>query len=444
MHLKQLANIVNGKLVGKSIDFEGFSIDTRSISNNQIYIALIGKNFDGHRFLEEAQLKGAAAVIVNKLDQLDIPQLVVDDTLGFIKEVANHNRTQYEGKMIGITGTNGKTSTKQITYSLLDNNGTCHKTTGNMNNQIGVPFSLLSLENHHHYSVIEMGTSEPGEIEVLTNHVRPDIAAITNVSMGHLEGLTDTDCIASEKGNILDFHTDLGVAFLPSDSDYLDEWKKSTNAKDILTFGFDKYSDFRVSDININVENNLTNFRFSFDGQNEELVINGIGSHNALNATLSSGIAIYCGEGMDKIAQRLTCVELPQRRLSVFKSLYNSILIDDTYNSNPASLINALDSIQESTKKKICVLGVMKELGERSVEIHQEMYDYANEITDQILLVGDIWTSIGVDKTDSVLIFDDHEEIYDYLVSVLDENTILLVKGSRSTRMDLIADKLKL
>ena len=124
--------------------------------------------------------------------------------------------------------------------------------------------------------------------------------------------------------------------------------------------------------------------------------------------------------------------------------LYNSILIDDTYNSNPASLINALDSIQESSKKKICVLGVMKELGERSVEIHQEMYDYANEITDQILLVGDIWTSIGVDKTDSVLIFDNHEEIYDYLVSVLDENTILLVKGSRSTRMDLIADKLKL
>ena len=260
MHLKQLANIVNGKLVGKSIDFEGFSIDTRSISNNQIYIALIGKNFDGHRFLEEAQLKGAAAVIVNKLDQLDIPQLVVDDTLCFIKEVANHNRTQYEGKMIGITGTNGKTSTKQITYSLLDNNGTCHKTTGNMNNQIGVPFSLLSLENHHHYSVIEMGTSEPGEIEVLTNHVRPDIAAITNVSMGHLEGLTDTDCIASEKGNILNFHTDLGVAFLPSDSDYLDQWKKSTNAKDILTFGFDKYSDFRVSDININVENKIFNF----------------------------------------------------------------------------------------------------------------------------------------------------------------------------------------
>ena len=127
----------------------------------------------------------------------------------------------------------------------------------------------------------------------------------------------------------------------------------------------------------------------------------------------------------------------------MFKSISDSILIDDSYNSNPASLKNALDSLEEMKGKKICVLGEMKELGEGSAEIHKEMYHYAKDKTDKILLLGDVWSSIDLDETDSLIIFDNHDEIYDYLVSVLDHNTILLVKGSRSTRMDLIADKLK-
>ena len=187
MNLSQLANISNGKLIGKSIDFNGFSIDSRSINLNEVYIALKGKNFDGHEFLSEAQSKGAVAVIVSKTEQLSIPQIIVNDTYDFITTIANHNRKQFQGKVIGITGTNGKTSTKQIISNLLNNNGKCHKTIGNMNNQIGVPFSLLSLENHFQFSVIEMGTSEPGEIEILTHQVKPNISAITNVSMGHLQ-----------------------------------------------------------------------------------------------------------------------------------------------------------------------------------------------------------------------------------------------------------------
>ena len=346
MNLSQLANLSNGKLIGKSTDFNGFSIDSRSINLNEVYIALKGKNFDGHEFLSEAQSKGAVAVIVSKSEQLSIPQIIVNDTYDFMTTIANHNRKQFQGKVIGITGTNGKTSTKQIISNLLNNNGECHKTIGNMNNQIGVPFSLLSLENHFQFSVIEMGTSEPGEIEILTHQVKPNISAITNVSMGHLQGLSDTHSIAIEKGNILNFQTENGVAFLPQDSEFINLWRKSTNASDIFTFGFDKVSDFRVSDINIELDKNLTSFSLSFDGKKEDLCINGISFHNAMNAALSFGIAIYCERSVSQIKENLLSCELPQRRLSVFKSINDSTLIDDSYNSNPASLKNALDSLE--------------------------------------------------------------------------------------------------
>lgn len=443
MNLSQLANISNGKLIGKSIDFNGFSIDSRSINLKEVFIALKGKNFDGHEFLSEAQSKGAVAVIVSKSEQLSIPQIIVNDTYDFMTTIANHNRKQFQGKVIGITGTNGKTSTKQIISNLLNNNGKCHKTIGNMNNQIGVPFSLLSLENHFQFSVIEMGTSEPGEIEILTHQVKPNISAITNVSMGHLQGLSDTHSIAIEKGNILNFQTENGVAFLPQDSEFINLWRKSTNASDIFTFGFDKVSDFRVSDINIELDKNLTSFSLSFDGKKEDLCINGISFHNAMNAALSFGIAIYCERSVSQIKENLLSCELPQRRLSVFKSINDSTLIDDSYNSNPASLKNALDSLEGFKGKKICVLGEMKELGERSSEIHQEVFEYAKNKSDEMVLLGDAWSSIDLDTRVNAQIFNSHDEISSYLVSVLDNNTILLVKGSRSTRMDLIADKLK-
>lgn len=443
MDLNQLAQISKGRLIGESINFEGFSIDSRTIGPGELYISLLGKNFDGHEFLAEAKGKGASAAVVSQSTQIDFPQILVDDTFDFMRSVAAYNRNEFKGKVIGITGTNGKTSTKQIIFSLLNKYNNCHRTLGNMNNQIGVPFSLLSLQNNYQYSVIEMGTSEPGEIEILTRQVNPDIAAITNVSIGHLEGLTDTDSIALEKGNILDFQTNNGIAFLPKDSNFYQSWKHRTNAKEVLSFGFDKESDFRISGIKSDLENNLTSFNLYFDGSKEELLINGIGFHNALNAALSFGVAFHCGIGLSQIKENLKAVDLPQRRLSVFKSISDSILIDDSYNSNPASLKNALDSLEEMKGKKICVLGEMKELGEGSAEIHKEMYHYAKDKTDKILLLGDVWSSIDLDETDSLIIFDNHDEIYDYLVSVLDHNTILLVKGSRSTRMDLIADKLK-
>ena len=442
-NLKQLAEISKGKLSGSSINIDSFSIDTRTINLNEAYIALEGENFDGHEFISEAALKGASAVIVNKPIEADIPHIIVADTLEFMKNIAEYNRNQFKGKMIGITGTNGKTTTKQIVANLLNGTNLCHKTLGNKNNQIGVPYSMLSLENKYKYSVIEMGTSEPGEIELLNARVKPDIAAITNVSMGHLEGLRNTESIAKEKGNILNFYSDSGVAILPRDSEFFDFWSDKTNAKEISSFGTDKNSDFRVANAEIDIENNLTHFHLYFENQREDMSINGIGLNNSLNAALATAIGLHCGIEINEIKNRLTQTDLPERRLSVTESLNGSIMIDDTYNSNPASLKNALDSLDKLDKKKICVLGEMKELGLDSKLIHKEMYEYASKRVDKVLCIGKSWSECDFDTNKELEIFYDQDLLYDYLVSIIDDKTVLLVKGSRSTRMDIIADKLK-
>jgi len=441
MNLLELANISDGELHGESIDVDRFSIDTRTLKSKEVYIALEGKNFDGHTFIPEAIKKGASAIILNKSVDCGIPYIIVKDSYIFMNKIAAHNRNLFDGKVIGVTGTNGKTTTKQIIANLLNTQGSCHQTIGNKNNQIGVPYSLLTLEKDHYFSVIEMGTSEPGEIEKLNSIVKPDIAAITNVSMGHLDGLRDAESIAEEKGNILNFFKDDGIAILPRDSNFFGYWSKGTNAKQIISFGIHDDSDFKVSNIEIDILNNLTHFCLRFDGKDEEFSINGIGQHNALNAALSIAVGLLCGVGIESITNNLIYTELPERRLNVFKSLKKSILIDDSYNSNPASLKNAIDSMNGLKRKKICIFGAMKELGKNSKKLHQEMYEYANDRVDEILCIGEEWSECN--SSEDLAIFKNHDDLYDYLVSIIEEETILLVKGSRSTRMDKIADKLK-
>tara|TARA_Y100000591_G_scaffold329557_2_gene358375 strand:- start:6063 stop:7391 length:1329 start_codon:yes stop_codon:yes gene_type:complete len=441
MNLLDLANISQGTLRGESFNVESFSIDTRTIKPKEVYIALKGENFDGHLFITEAINKGASAIVLDRPVECNIPNIIVDDSYKFMNDVAVHNRNYFNGKMVGLTGTNGKTTSKQIISNLLNSQGICHQTIGNKNNQIGVPYSLLTLGNNHDYSVIEMGTSEPGEIEKLNTLVKPDIAAITNVSIGHLDGLRDTESIATEKGNILNFWKDDGIAILPRDSNFYEYWSNETNAKQIISFGIHDDSDFKVSSIKVDVLNNLTHFVLRFDGKEENFSINGIGKHNPLNAALAIAVSMLCGVETNSIKNNLTNTQLPERRLDVCKSLKGSILIDDSYNSNPASLRNALDSIDELKRKKLCILGEMKELGSNSQKLHQEMYEYASERVDKILCIGKEWS--GCDSSDDLLIFKDHDALYDHLVSIIENETILLVKGSRSTRMDKIADKLK-
>ena len=441
MNLLDLSEISNGKLFGDSLEVNGFSIDTRTIQSKDVYIALRGENFDGHDFVLDAKEKGACAAVLERPIEINIPHLIVDDTYKFLKKVAIHNRRKFNGKLIGITGTNGKTSTKQMVANLLNRKGLCHKTIGNKNNQIGVPFTLLSLQPEHDFSVVEIGTSEPGEIEILSDMAQPHMSAITNVSMGHLEGLKDTESIAKEKGNILNFKNNEGVAFLPRDSEFYEYWLENTNARETFSFGFHSESDFKVSNIKIDIAKNSTFFDLSYENKIEKFSMNGISQYNSLNASLSIAVALKCNVPITEIRQSLLRIDLPERRLNVSTGLKGSILIDDTYNSNPASMKNALDSLENAEGQKICVMGSMKELGSKSKQIHKDVYNYAKKKVDMIFCMGEEWSGCSEDK--NFKIFKNHEEIYKHIINIIDKNTIILVKGSRSTKMDKLADKLK-
>ena len=237
MELKDLTLLSNGSLHGDSLEASEFSIDTRSIKKGEVYIAIEGQNFDGHDFIKDAENKGARAFIVSREVSSNLPFIVVNNTLDFMETIAVHNRSSFSGNVIGITGTNGKTTSKQILSSLLSQKHKTHKTDGNKNNQIGVPFSMLNMENKYISSVLEIGTSQVGEIKNLTNLVKPNVAAITNVSTGHLQGLRDTDSIAEEKGDILKFYNSNGIAVLPRDSSYFKFWYSKPNAKKVVSFG---------------------------------------------------------------------------------------------------------------------------------------------------------------------------------------------------------------
>ena len=445
MKLEDLALISNGALYGDSLEISEFSIDTRSIKKGEVYIAIEGEYFDGHDFIAEAEKKQAKALIVSRFVESYLPLIVVKNTLDFMQDIAVYNRASFNGDVVGITGTNGKTTSKQILSKLLSQKQSSHKTDGNKNNHIGVPFSMLNMGNQYKSSVIEIGTSQVGEIKDLTNIVKPNIAAITNVSAGHLEGLKDTDSIASEKGDILEFYDSNGIAILPRDSDFFKFWSNKTNAKKIISFGFHEDSDFKIMNPTIDVENNLTSFELMNDGLLEECSINGVGIHNTLNAAMGLAICSVLNLNISEVKDSLLNIDFPERRLSIHKSIDNSILIDDSYNSNPASMKRSIDVLDSMNNyKKICLLGEMKELAEDSASLHSDIYEYAKGKVDYFFCLGEDWTDIKESNKTNLKIFSSHEELYESVKDLINEHTVTLVKGSRSTRMDIVADKLKI
>ncbi len=444
MELKDLALLSNGSLRGNTLQVSEFSIDTRSIKKGEVYIAIEGQNFDGHDFIEDAENKGARALIVSREVSSRLPFIIVNNTLDFMETIAVHNRSSFNGNVIGITGTNGKTTSKQILSSLLSQIHKTHKTDGNKNNHIGVPFSMLNMENLYKSSVLEIGTSQVGEIRNLTSLVKPNIAAITNVSSGHLQGLRDTDSIADEKGDILEFYNSKGIAVIPRDSSYFEFWCNKTNGKKVVSFGFHEDSDFKVMNPSIDIENNLTSFQLMHDGLIEEFSVNGVGIHNTLNASMGLAICSVLGIDISGVKEALRNVNFPNRRLSIHKSIANSILVDDSYNSNPASMKRSIDLIASMNNyKKICLFGGMKELAEGSSSLHLDVYEYAKDKVDYFHCIGEEWNAIQDSNNTNFKIFSSHEELYESVKDLINADTVTLVKGSRSTRMDIVADKLK-
>jgi len=361
--LSELAASVDGQLTGTDCRIAGFSTDTRTLNHGDVYFCLRGDNFDGHNFVQLAIEKGAAAVICEKdlqlatqtAKQTTIAQLIVADTRQAFGRFAMLWRKRYTRPVIGITGSNGKTTVKQLLASILSCAGTVHYTRANDNNEIGVPQTLLGLNEQHDFAVVEMGASDKGEIKWLGELVQPTISVITNASAAHLEGFGDARAVAEEKAWIYKHLSATGTAVVNADDQFADYWREICGDRKILTFGVSgDVCGQRESDRSLSI---------THTGKTISCEYQLAGQHNAMNAAAAAACAIAAGVSPEIITDGLSAAEPVAGRLNFISLTNNVTVVDDTYNANPASTRAAIDVLGEFKGQRFMVLGDLLELG---------------------------------------------------------------------------------
>jgi len=444
--LASIAKKVGRKVIGGTGEenFKDISIDSRTLKPKDVFVALKGHYKDGHDYVKQAEEKGASAFVIEKDISLGRPYILVDDCYEFLDNLGTQNRKQFKGNVIGITGSNGKTTTKDIIYTLLSSEGHCHRTKGNKNNHIGVPLTLASLQEFNAYAVIEIGTNSPGEINKLSAKVLPDIALITNAVSSHLEKLKSKGKVAEEKSNILKHLKENGTAILPRDSEFYSYWKEKCGTKRIITFGSNENSDIFLSNIETNFSKVQISFNLNSPQKTIHCVMNGIAIHNSMNACSALAVCFALNIDLEKISKTLRNVVYPSRRMEVHKALRGALVIDDSYNANPDSMKKSLDVLGDLTdKKRIFIAGEMAELGKDQVYYHEKICKYADGKVEEFLCIGKLWKE-GLSHIPKIgKSFSSKVELLDYINTNISKESIILVKGSRSTGMDFIADELK-
>lgn len=433
--LQQITEISGGMLKGNDNTFSGVSIDSRTTLEGELFVAIVGPNFDGHDFVQNAVDRGATAIVVENFVEVSVPQIKVRNCLAFLSDLAAIWRNQVNIPIIGITGSNGKTTVKEMTAAILSTKNQGLKTAGNFNNEIGVPLTLLKLRSSHKWAVIEMGASHSGEIDILAKIVRPTISLVNNVALAHIAGFDSIDDIAKTKGDIFRSLDADGTAVMPHNSKYLDNWVYQANTNNILTFGNTDQADVWFEALSADL--------MSLHLNNEQTLVSLqlIGIHNQLNAVAAATLASVIGFELPQIKQGLESIVPVTGRLEVKQHSSGGKVIDDTYNANPSSAKVAIDYLAALDCKTIFVLGDMGELGDASFSEHSKVGKYAKEAKiSNLCTIGD--ASLHASETFKGKHFTSQESLVSWLSSVLDENTVVLIKGSRFMKMNEIVDML--
>lgn len=422
--------------------FRHVCIDTRTLCHGDLFIALRGENYDAHDFLPQAVEAGAIALVVEQYtESLQIPQLVVADTTLALGQVAKFNRACFHGRLIGITGSSGKTTVKGMVTEILNNCGSVYATPGNFNNHIGVPLSLLSLEERHDFAVIEMGASAVGEIDYLTQLAQPDIALVNNIMAAHVEGFGSVANIAKAKGEIFSGLDTQGTAVINLDSEYSQQLLELASGKSITTISLsDASAEFYAVDIKSR-EHSQYSFRLNSPQGQHDVHLQVMGVQNVSNALAAAAVSAAAGASLTDIVSGLESYKTISGRLSECKGINNSLVIDDTYNANPGSVKAAIDTLITNSpdKETVLVLGDLAELGEDSEALHKELGLYAKDRGVKYLItVGKHSQSASCEFGKNARHFACHSEAIGYLLKNIGRQMVLLVKGSRSARMELI------
>jgi len=447
--LLDIATMAGGVLHGENQPIHSISTDSRSVQKNQLFIALVGENFDAHNFVVGLENKAAAALVHKKID-CDLPQIVVDDTLQSLGRLAAACRALFTKPVIGLTGSNGKTTVKEMLAAILHCKGNVMATFGNLNNEIGVPLTLLRLRDQHDYAVIEMGANHFGEIDYLTRIAQPDVAILNNAGAAHLEGFGDVKGVSRAKAEIFNGLSDAGVAIINSDDQYADHWLSCNQNRKTITFGFNEQADIRGE---LSHEGLL--IHAADEIQLVKLAL--LGRHNAMNALAATAATLAIGVALTTIKQGLEALEAVKGRLSFVKGLQGCHIINDTYNANPDSVRVAIKVLAESvSKQRILVLGDMGELGDNTAPLHAELGCYAKaQGIDMLYGLGPYSQQSCQEFGENGFYFDALTPLLDRLKQAIEEaqnqqehqgkvhNVTILVKGSRSMKMERVVEALQ-
>ena len=447
--LTWIAEKVGGRLVGEDKTISKVSTDTRDDLTGALFIALKGPNFDAHRFTEQARQGGAEALLVEKPQQTELSQIVVEDTRYSLGLLGAAVKAEVAPKTVAITGSNGKTTVKEMLSSILSLKDSTLATAGNFNNDIGVPLTLLRLGKQHKYAVIELGANHPGEIGYTTNLTKPDVAILNNVSAAHVEGFGSVHGVARAKTEIFRGLGSQGVAITPLESDYSSSWESVCANYHWQTFGLSEQADVYATDIQLNDEGNPT-FSLHIDGQAEAVTLQLSGRHNVLNALSASAAAYQLGVPLTDIISGLELVTPAKGRLTTIKVSEHLRIIDDTYNASVASTKAALDLLGSYSGYRIFVLGDMGELGADARAYHEEIGEHA---------IGtgiDNLYSLGVLSQSASEVFNGHggkhfsqlDALVQAILQRLTEQqskqpVTVLIKGSRSAHMERVVAALQ-
>ena len=450
--LVEISKYIGGELYGSDKLVSGFSIDSRTIRNDDVFICIKGENYDGHNFIKDILPKVVCVVTSRNIKNIDFSKqsyIKVNDTFQALQKMSEYVRSQSKAKFIAITGSNGKTTVKEMLAHILSDHDITY-TKGNFNNHIGVPITLLSINKKDNFVILEVGSNKPGEIKPLSKLINPDIAAVTNIGYAHIEGFKSLKNTAYEKNCIYESLKKDGVAVINNENKY----SYVTAKKNKIYFGYKKnifkklHMTFKnifckTDFLDIKKINNNT-FKIDHNKTSATIKMKLHGEHNFMNAACASSIAVSLGISLEHIKSKIEGFIAVSSRLKLHKLHNNINIIDDCYNANPSSFKAALDYLSKIEGTKIVLMGDMVELGKDSKFFHKEIGEYAQKLN------IDKFISIGVDSKLASDVFSrdgkhftDHNSLKSYLDNNIESNSYILIKGSRSAQLEEYVDYLK-
>ncbi|MBP8925198.1 MAG: UDP-N-acetylmuramoyl-tripeptide--D-alanyl-D-alanine ligase [Pseudomonadales bacterium] len=441
--LAEVARLLGIAQPACDVRFNGVSTDSRTITPGQLFVALSGERYDGHVFVREAEQRGAAALLCAHEIETHLPCLQVADTLLALGQIARLNRQLFRGTLIALTGSAGKTTTREMIAAILARSASVLATRGNLNNEIGVPLTLMGLTPAIRYAVIEMGAAHPGDIRYLTGLAQPDVALLTNAMPAHLEGFGSIEAVAATKGEIYDALPPSGTAVLNADEQFAAEWLTRIGSRRVVRVSACGMAGVDVCARNVQIADGCAQFGLEMSGEQITVRLQVPGVQQVANAVAAAGVAYALGLTPRRVKEGLESLHPVTGRMERLSAPGGCLLINDTYNANPGSMRAAIGTLATFSGTRVLVMGHMAELGASAARLHHEAGVCAREHAIEHLLVTGVHADAVAEGYGSgARVFAGRDALSAACAAFDRPGVVMLVKGSRSAGMEAVVEAL--